>query len=91
MRSEAIVAGVLTIVLCLFGVPLVVMFPAVPNGSYHTTLLILIRLSQVLALAAILVQVGHLAQLRVDRVVEKATRGSMVRVGQPSPKQGREN
>ena len=90
MRSEAIVAGVLTIALCLFGVPLVVMFPAVPNGSYLTTLLILIRVSQVLALAAILVQVGHLAQLRVDRVVAKAARGSMVRVGQPSPKQGRE-
>ena len=89
VRSEAIVAGVLTIALCLFGVPLVVMFPAVPNGSYLATLLILIRVSQVLALAAILVQVGHLAQLRVDRVIAKATRGSMVRVGQPSPKQER--
>ena len=87
VRSEAIVAGVLTIALCLFGVPLVVMFPAVPNGSYLATLLILIRVSQVLALAAILVQVGHLAQLRVDRVIAKATRGSMVRLGQPSPKQ----
>ena len=84
-------AGVLTVALCLFGVPLVVMFPAVPNGSYLASVLILIRISQVLSLTAILVQVGHLAQLRIDRVVAKAAGGSMVRLGQPSPNQGREH
>jgi hypothetical protein len=71
VTAENVLATILSVSLCLVGLPLVLMFPAVSSVSYLTNVLIMIRTSQVLIFLTVLEQLFHLAQVRMDRVKSK--------------------